>query len=339
MIGISWGGFNGLQVAARRPPALKAIITLCSTDDRYADDVHYMGGCVLDATCCLGVDDVRAATRARPTRRSSASAGATMWLERLEDAPPFIEAWLAPPAPRRLLEARLGLRGLRARSSAPVYAVGGWADGYSNAIPRLLAGLTGPRKGLIGPWAHIYPQDGVPGPAIGFLQEALRWWDHWLKGDRHRRSWTSRCCAPGCRTACRRQPYYAERPGRWVAEPAWPPPRIAPRALCAQRRTAARRPAPERRSTSPARRRPGRRAARWCRYGGAGRLPGDQRAEDGCSLCFDAAPLAEPLEILGFPDVELDARGRPAAAPCSRCGCATSRPTAPRCWSRAACST
>ena len=25
MIGISWGGFNGLQIAARRPPALKAI--------------------------------------------------------------------------------------------------------------------------------------------------------------------------------------------------------------------------------------------------------------------------------------------------------------------------
>src|SRR4029077_7428924 len=38
MIGISWGGFNGLQIAARRPPALKAIITACSTDDRYADD-------------------------------------------------------------------------------------------------------------------------------------------------------------------------------------------------------------------------------------------------------------------------------------------------------------
>ena len=27
------------------------------------------------------------------------------------------------------------------------------------------------------------PHDGVPGPAIGFLQEALRWWDHWLKGN------------------------------------------------------------------------------------------------------------------------------------------------------------
>jgi predicted acyl esterase len=47
MMGISWGGFNGLQVAALRPPALKAIITLCSTDDRYTDDIHYKGGCLL----------------------------------------------------------------------------------------------------------------------------------------------------------------------------------------------------------------------------------------------------------------------------------------------------
>jgi len=47
MIGISWGGFNGLQIAAMRPPQLKAIITACSTDDRYADDVHHIGGCLL----------------------------------------------------------------------------------------------------------------------------------------------------------------------------------------------------------------------------------------------------------------------------------------------------
>ena len=47
MIGISWGGFNGLQIAAMRPPQLKAIITASSTDDRFADDVHHMGGCLL----------------------------------------------------------------------------------------------------------------------------------------------------------------------------------------------------------------------------------------------------------------------------------------------------
>jgi uncharacterized protein len=63
-----------------------------------------------------------------------------------------------------------------------VYAVGGWTDGYKNAIPRLLERLKVPRKGLIGPWAHAYPHFALPGPQIGFLQEILRWWDHWLKG-------------------------------------------------------------------------------------------------------------------------------------------------------------
>ena len=47
MMGISWGGFNALQIAAMRPPQLKAILTACSTDDRYTDDVHHMGGCLL----------------------------------------------------------------------------------------------------------------------------------------------------------------------------------------------------------------------------------------------------------------------------------------------------
>ncbi len=47
IIGISWGGFNGLQIAARKPEALKAIVTICSTDDRYADDIHFMGGAML----------------------------------------------------------------------------------------------------------------------------------------------------------------------------------------------------------------------------------------------------------------------------------------------------
>ena len=54
MIGNSWAGFNALQVAALRPPALGAIVTSCSTDDRYADDMHYMGGCLLTDTLDWG---------------------------------------------------------------------------------------------------------------------------------------------------------------------------------------------------------------------------------------------------------------------------------------------
>ena len=44
MYGTSWSGFNALQTAMLRPPALKAICSIFASDDRYADDVHYFGG-------------------------------------------------------------------------------------------------------------------------------------------------------------------------------------------------------------------------------------------------------------------------------------------------------
>ena len=105
-----------------------------------------------------------------------------MWRERLENVvlPPAI--WLRHQ--RRDAYWKHGsVCEDYSRIDCAVYAVGGWADGYSNAIFRLMAHLDSPRKGLIGPWAHLYAQDGVPGPAIGFLQEAVRWWGHWLKGE------------------------------------------------------------------------------------------------------------------------------------------------------------
>ena len=113
MMGISWGGFNGLQIAARRPPALKAIVTICSTDDRYADDVHYMGGTLLAAdglewgsfffgSMCLPPDPLLVGDRWR-----------AMWLERLENVPLFFELWLQHQRRDCLLEAWIGMRGLR----------------------------------------------------------------------------------------------------------------------------------------------------------------------------------------------------------------------------------
>ena len=115
MIGISWGGFNALQVAARRPPALKAIITMCSTDDRYADDIHYKGGWLLNEN--LGWAATMLAYSSRPPdpadrRRALARDVAGAARERALPAHSLARA----PAPRRLLEARLGLRGLRPRS-------------------------------------------------------------------------------------------------------------------------------------------------------------------------------------------------------------------------------
>ena len=65
IIGKSWGGFNALQIAARRPLALKAIVPVCFTDDRYADDVHYLGGCLITDNLWWGATML--AYQARPT--------------------------------------------------------------------------------------------------------------------------------------------------------------------------------------------------------------------------------------------------------------------------------
>ena len=182
MFGISWGGFNGLQIAARRPPALKTVITLCSTDDRYADDVHYMGGCLLGVDMLPWASLMYVWNGAPPDPEIVGDGWREMWLNRLAETPPYVEAWLTHQRRDAYWQHGSVCEDFSA-IECPVYAIGGWVDGYSNAIPRLLEGLPGTSKGLIGPWGHGFPHDALPGPQIGFLQECLRWWDRWLKGE------------------------------------------------------------------------------------------------------------------------------------------------------------
>jgi putative CocE/NonD family hydrolase len=316
MIGISWGGFNGLQVAARRPPELKAVISLCSTDDRYADDIHAMGGCML-------VDNVAWASAMfayqshPPDPALVGERWREMWLHRLQNQPLLIDNWLKHQRRDDFWKHGSVCENF-ADITCAVYAVGGWADGYSNAVPRLLAGLTCPKKGLVGPWAHRYPHFADPGPRIGFLQECLRWWDQWLKGidtgimaEPTYRVWMQGSAPP--RTS------YAERPGRWVAEPSWPSPNIKPQRLSLNAESLS---ATAGRETALTHRSPlgnGALAGHWCAYGYAPDLPADQRPDDGMSLLFDSAPLAEPLEILGAPVITLElAADRPQAQVCVR---------------------
>ncbi len=301
MMGISWGGFNGLQVAARRPPALRAVISLCSTDDRYADDVHYMGGALL-------LDNLRWAStmlgyQTRPP--DSAVVGERwrdMWTERLHAEPLLLRTWLEHQAHDAYWRHGSVCEDPTAITAA-CYLIGGWADSYSNAVPRMLERLTCPRKGLIGPWAHKYPHFATPGPAIGFLQEALRWWDHWLKGrdtgvmdEPMYRVWVEDFVPPATE--------YAERPGRWVAEPAWPSANIAARTWHLGDATLSAGPAPPANRVIATPQDVGESAGAWCAYGAGHEQPGDQRADDGRSVVFDSAPLAERTEILGAPVLE-----------------------------------
>ncbi|MGA2043539.1 MAG: CocE/NonD family hydrolase [Roseiarcus sp.] len=315
MMGKSWGGFNAMQTAALRPPALKAIVTVCSTDDRYADDIHYMGGALLNDNLWWG--SIMLAYQARPADPALVGdAWRAQWLDRLRTLPFFPALWLAHQ--RRDAYWRHGsVCENFAAIGCPVLAVGGWADAYTNAVPRLLAGLKVPRRGLIGPWAHLYPQDGRPGPAIGFLQEALRWWDHWLKGrdsgvmaEPMLRAFVEEWSPPGDRDPA---------PGRFVAEHEWPSPRIAPLAFAVN---AAGLGVEAGAAVEAAIRSPcwtGMACGEWMGTGVAGETPFDQRGDDGFSLVMDGAPLVKRLEILGAPEIEVEiASDRSVGQLCAR---------------------
>ena len=220
MIGISWGGFNGLQVAARGPEALKAIVTICSTDDRYADDIHYKGGALLNENLGWAMTMLSYSSRP-PDPELVGERWRDLWQERLENLPLLAENWLLHPH-RDSYWAHGSVCEDFSAIKAAVFAVGGWGDAYSNAVPRLLAGLESPCLGLIGPWVHKYPHFAMPGPQIGFLQECLRWWDHWLKGkdtgilaEPLYRAYLMESTPPAAS--------YDFREGRWIAEAAWPP--------------------------------------------------------------------------------------------------------------------
>ena len=303
MMGISWGGFNALQVAALRPPALKAIITLCASDDRYADDAHYMGGCLLNENMQWG-SILMTYSAMPPDPVIVGDCWRDLWRARLEAAVPFPALWMRHPW-RDAYWRRGSVCEDYAAIGCPVYVIGGWADGYTNAVGRLLAGLKVPRRGLIGPWAHTFPHRGLPGPAIGFLQEALRWWDHWLLGrdtgimqEPMLRVWMQSSVPPA--------PQYEVRPGRWVAEDAWPSPRVVRRRWAMNRRGLAEVPAPGGPMKVSSPQVTGAVSGEWCAFGAPGEMPLDQRPDDGRSLVFDSDPLAEALQILGAATVELD---------------------------------
>ncbi|MBL0847210.1 CocE/NonD family hydrolase [Mammaliicoccus fleurettii] len=182
MIGKSWGGFNGLQVAARQPEALKTIISLCSTDDRYADDVHYKGGTLM-ASDMLWWASTMFAYNARPAfPKYFGDKWYENWLERLEQTPPFVEEWVSHQT-RDDYWKHGSINEDYSDIKIPVLTMSGWADGYTNAVFRLMENLNVPKKGIIGPWAHEFPDVAIPGPQFGYLQEVVSWLDKWMQQD------------------------------------------------------------------------------------------------------------------------------------------------------------
>ncbi len=303
MMGISWGGFNGLQIAARQPDALKAIITLCSTDDRYADDIHYKGGCLLNEN--IGWGSTMLAYSSRPP--DPALVGdrwREMWMERLEAAPLLTADWLKHQHYDAFWKHGSVCENFSAIKAA-VLAIGGWCDAYSNAIPRMLRGIQAPCRGITGPWHHKYPHFAVPEPRMGFLQVAIRWWDHWLKGidtgvmdDPLYQAYMMDSVPPAT--------FYPARPGRWISEQAWPSDNIETRSLILNAGGLGEEPANSEAASVCSPQDTGQACGEFCVIWLGADMPGDQRVDDANSLVFDGKPLVEDLEIFGAPAVTLE---------------------------------
>jgi uncharacterized protein len=308
IIGISWGGFNGLQIAARRPPALKAIITLCSTVDRYHGDVHYTGGCLNEENLEWGA--VLFTMNGFPPDPAIVGEDRwrDLWRARIEAAALAPADWLEHQTRDDFWRHGSVIEDYSA-IEVPVLAVSGWVDGYTRVVFDLVENLDVPRKGIIGPWGHKYPQDGVPGPAIGFLQEAKRWWDRWLLGqntevesDPDMRMWLQEPHEP--------LSHIDVRPGQWIGFDTWPSPEVS--TLTLRLGTDGSLGATGDESTrsvcSPVT--TGLAAGQWCAYGQgkiAPELATDQRADDLGSLVYETETLTSTVHIAGEPVVSLRA--------------------------------
>ena len=301
MYGTSYSGFNAIQIAMERPPALKAIIPIYATDDRYADDVHYFGG------ACKQLDAVdyptyMVAMNALPPVPALFGEGwREEWERRVNHTEPWIITWLEHQRFDDYWQFG-SLRPTYHAIGAATMIVAGWADGYRNNSLRTFEALTAPKRLIAGPWAHAATDTSLPGPNIDLVPEMLKWWDHWLKGidngvDREPPIvlFAQRSTLPG-----------ADRPlvnGSWRYEPTWPAARLAQTTL--ELSAADVNTWPDGPDRLEVRGDVGVTAWISC----AGHMPygqpTDQRPDEVASLTYTWEPLQDELEILGHPTLRV----------------------------------
>jgi uncharacterized protein len=311
MWGISYGGFTSIQVAKLRPPALKAIVPMMATDDRYTDDVHYIGGCVTVSELSQYAVSMVGMNALPPRAEYRGAAWADEWRDRLERTPVWLFEWL-----RQQHDGPYWRQGSLAPDygaiEAAIFSIGGWMDSYVDPVLRMHERCAAPRRSLIGNWVHSFPDDAYPGPNLDWLNEMVRFFDHWLKGIDN-----GVMAEPGF-VAFRREyappePFPRAWPGEWLALPTWPPADATERVLHL-------RPGelplhggldddpPAEAAVERFRHRPttGTRASlSW----GAGSAPNglarDLRPEESLIPTFTSAPLDAPLDVVGFAAAQL----------------------------------
>jgi putative CocE/NonD family hydrolase len=292
MFGISWGGFNSIQMARLNPPALKAIIAVDATEDLYQDDVHFMDGIMHLDSWEMSQD----LDNARPGAPDYVIDEA--YFRDRFDTQPWMMTYKRQQRDGPFWD-RASARGQYEAIKIPTFHIGGWYDGYRDSLPRMLESLKAPVKAMIGAWSHAWPHNPYPEPGMEWRHEAVRWFDQWLKGvdtgimDEPRfavyvRKWHP----PG--------PYLEHAPGLWRWEEGWPIERIKNRVMYPQPNHTL---SPEKPESTEHRLRylptigyeAGGPVMWW------GDVAHDQRGTDAFSLVYDSEPLSEDTEILGLP--------------------------------------
>ena len=222
-----------------------------------------------------------------------------MWLQRLHSMRPVLANWLMHQHDDEFWRhgsARVDYSRIR----CPVYLVGGLVDTYNNAIPRLLEHLSVPRRAIIGPWAHTYPQYGIPGPGLDWVFEEVRWWDHWLNGHDTGiiREPMLRVFMPE-KTAA--QTFPEDTPGHWIGESKWPSSSISQLELSLNCDGLSPNPSERDNVGCPDNRLVGLCTREWLPSSMHEDLPMEQGPDDNDSFTLDSQPLAHDLEILGNP--------------------------------------
>lgn len=293
MFGISWGGFTAEQMAMRHAPGLKAILAVCATGELFHDDVHYIDGMAHVDEFELNMDMAEGWVGAPDYSLDEKTLGPRF------DSPPWSLLYLKHQHDGPFWRGRV--RPLSA-ITIPTFLMGGLQDGYRDNVPDMLMQSKAPIRAIVGPWNHSFPNNADFGPRVEWRDQAVRWFDYWLKGrdtgvrdDPRLVIYMQHWHPPN--------PNLPEVPGEWRREDVWPPPEANSTTFFLQPdhtlASTDAKPATHQLKYVPT---VGVEAGFWW-----GELLSDPRPVDAFSLVYDSAPLTEDTATLGRPRALLQA--------------------------------
>ncbi len=298
MLGTSYSGFNSLHMAMDGVPELGAVCATYATDDRYTDDVHYMGGALRQLDLIDYPLYMVAMNALPPTPAVWGGDWVDEWRRRVDANEPWLLEWLRHPLPdamwrRGSVRLGPGSDGYE-RFTCPVMLVAGWADGYRNNTFRTMQHAPSTRL-LAGPWVHKAPATGIPGPNVDDDALTMAWFHQHLRGGEPA---TQHLAHVFVRRPTPPEPDLLTMNGQWVEFDAWPPAGLQELILSGQG---------EGIDELPVRGDVGTAAWNSCGGGLPWGQPLDQRADNAMSITHDW-PIANERMVLGNAEVHLDVR-------------------------------